>query len=161
MVKIPFSGGINRSTQLNYIALRALVLMLAPMAPHIASEMWSLLVSCKILCSQIDDDPTLNMHARQSEEWLGDSTCSNVLNQRWPRHVEELRKKDEIVVAIQIGGKMRGTISVPAELGEDNLALERLARGSSIGIKYLNGKRVKRVIIPPKISQPIISFVLD
>jgi len=84
-----------------------------------------------------------------------------VLKQRWPIPDEEFRKKEEIVVAVQVGGKMRGTITVAAELKEDAAALERLARDSPIGLKFVAGKKVKKVIVPTKVQQPVVNFVLE
>ena len=145
--------------QLNYMALRVLVLMLAPIAPHISAEMWSKLVTCRTLIQNIEEDPRF---ARSNlVGWMGDSGCDDVLKQRWPIPDEEFRKKEEIVVAVQVGGKMRGTITVAAELKEDAAALERLARDSPIGLKFVAGKKVKKVIVPTKVQQPVVNFVLE
>jgi leucyl-tRNA synthetase len=138
--------------------------MLAPMAPHVAAEMWSNLLSCTNIIQRIESDSSLligseGTHAKLSD-WIGDSACDDVLRQRWPIADESLRRKDEIVVAVQVNGKMRGTITVPSEFKDDVATLERLAKDSPIGQKFLAGKTVKKVIVPTKVVQPIVSFVV-
>jgi len=54
---------------------------------------------------------------------------------------------DEITLVIQIMGKTRGTLAVPAS--SDKAALERYARESDIAQKYLAGKEIKKVIVVP------------
>ncbi|MEL6881278.1 MAG: hypothetical protein AAFP09_12170, partial [Cyanobacteria bacterium J06607_10] len=54
---------------------------------------------------------------------------------------------DEITLVIQVMGKTRGTLQVPA--GADKAALETYARESEIAQKYLDGKEIKKVIVVP------------
>ena len=62
---------------------------------------------------------------------------------------------DEITLVIQIMGKTRGTIQVPASA--DKQALEDLARNCDLGKKYLDGKEVKKVIVVPG---KLVNFVV-
>lgn len=59
----------TKNTKTYYKSIRSLLLMLSPMAPHIASEMWHSLVS---------QGPQLN------GDWFGDSSNLNILDQKWP-----------------------------------------------------------------------------
>ena len=61
--------------------------------------------------------------------------------------IEEALVADEITLVIQIMGKTRGTLQVPA--GADKSALEAYARDSDIAQKYLAGKAIKKVIVVP------------
>ncbi|MBX2865277.1 MAG: leucine--tRNA ligase [Leptolyngbyaceae cyanobacterium MAG.088] len=98
--------------------VQALVLLLAPFAPHIAEELW---------------------------QQLGFS--ESVHRQNWPIFEESALVADEITLVIQIKGKTRGTISVPASASKDEL--EQYARDSDIAKKHLEGKEIKKVIVVP------------
>ncbi|MEO0351227.1 MAG: leucine--tRNA ligase [Cyanobacteria bacterium P01_A01_bin.15] len=98
--------------------VQALVLLLAPFAPHIAEELWQQL-------------------------GFGES----VHRQSWPTLAAAALVADEITLVIQIKGKTRGTISVPASASKDEL--EQYARDSDIAKKYLEGKEIKKVIVVP------------
>ncbi|MEL6814651.1 MAG: leucine--tRNA ligase [Cyanobacteria bacterium J06598_3] len=97
-----------------------LVKLLAPFAPHIADELWA------------------NLQMTEGE---------SVHQQAWPVVTEEALIADEITLVIQIMGKTRGTLQVPA--GADKAALETYARDSDIAQKYLEGKEIKKVIVVP------------
>ncbi|MEO1179449.1 MAG: class I tRNA ligase family protein, partial [Cyanobacteria bacterium J06636_28] len=98
--------------------VQSLVLLLAPFAPHIAEELW---------------------------QQLGFS--ESVHRQSWPTFEQTALVADEITLVIQIKGKTRGTISVPASASKDEL--EQYARESDIAKKYLEGKEIKKVIVVP------------
>ena len=98
--------------------IQALVLLLAPFAPHIAEELW---------------------------QQLGFS--ESVHRQSWPTFEADALVADEIILVIQIKGKTRGTIAVPASASKDEL--EQYARDSAIAKKHLEGKEIKKVIVVP------------
>jgi leucyl-tRNA synthetase len=62
---------------------------------------------------------------------------------------------DEITLVIQIMGKTRGSIQVPSQA--DKAELEKYARESEAGLRYLEGKEVKKVIVVPG---KLVNFVL-
>ena len=62
---------------------------------------------------------------------------------------------DEITLVIQIMGKTRGTIQVPANL--DKAGLEKAARESDIYQRYIGDKEVKKVIVVPG---KLVNFVV-
>ena len=70
-------------------AQRKLVLMLAPFAPYLAHELW---------------------------EMLGET--SDLLRAPWPQYDPALAKEEEVEIAIQVNGKIRSRIIVPAEADE-------------------------------------------
>lgn len=106
--------------------IKTLVLLLAPLAPHIAEELW---------------------------HNLGYS--DSVHTQSWPTVDPAALVVDEITLVIQILGKTRGTIQVPATASRE--ALEQYARDSAVGQRYLTDKEVKKVIIVPG---KLINFVV-
>ncbi len=106
-----------------------LVLLLAPFAPHIADELWSQMGS---------------QMGSQTESKMGDRS---VHQQPWPAVDEAALVADEITLVVQIMGKTRGTLQVPA--GADKAALETYARQSEVAQRYLAGKEIKKVIVVP------------
>ncbi len=109
----------DKSTPAFAESICTLVKLMAPFAPHIADELWSSL-------------PT---------------APGSVHQQPWPTAEAAALIADEITLVIQIMGKTRGTLQVPA--GADKAALETYARDSDIAQKYLEGKEIKKVIVVP------------
>jgi leucyl-tRNA synthetase len=106
--------------------IETLVLLLAPFTPHLAEELWSK---------------------------LGNS--ESVHKQPWREVDESALVVDEITLVVQIMGKTRGTIQVPA--GSDKSALEKYATESEIAQKYIEGKEVKKIIVVPN---KLVNFVV-
>jgi leucyl-tRNA synthetase len=98
--------------------IKTLMLLAAPFAPHMAEELWQ--------------------QAGQS---------GSIHEQPWPITDVTALVADEITIAIQVMGKMRGTIQVPAT--SDAAALEAYARESDVVQKSIAGKEIKRVIVVP------------
>ncbi|GAB4343507.1 MAG: leucine--tRNA ligase [Cyanophyceae cyanobacterium] len=106
--------------------ITTLILLLAPFAPHLAEELW---------------------------QNLGQS--GSVHQAPWPTLDEAALVADELTIVIQIKGKTRGTIQVPA--GCDRAALEQLATESDVAQKYIAGETVKKVIVVPN---KLVNFVV-
>jgi leucyl-tRNA synthetase len=107
-------------------AAERLVLLLAPMAPHIAEELW--------------------------HEALGHSTLACM--ERWPTWDERLAREDEVVLVVQVDGKVRDRITVPADA--DEAACLKAAHSSVRVRKYLDGAgEVRAVVRPPR----LVNFV--
>ena len=106
--------------------IETLVLLLAPFAPHIAEELWSSL-----------------------------GHTESVHQQQWRQVDESALVVDEITLVVQIMGKTRGTIQVPA--GSDKSALEKFATESDIAQKYIEGKEIRKVIVVPN---KLVNFVV-
>ena len=100
-------------------ALETLVLTLSPFAPHIAEELGSLMGLSKTL----------------------DQTA-------WPQYLESLTQTDEILIVLQVNGKVRQKISVESGISDDDLKTRSL---EDLKIKeWTQGKEVKKVIVIPK-----------
>jgi leucyl-tRNA synthetase len=95
-----------------------LVLLLAPLAPHVAEEMWA----------RLGHDSSLAWHAFP------------VADQRW-------LVEDTVEVAVQVNGKVRAQVSVPADA--DAATLETAARADERIAGYLDGATVRRVVAVP------------
>ncbi len=99
-------------------ALRTLLVLLAPFAPHLAEELWHRL-----------------------------NGAESVHRQRWPELDEAALRRDTIPLVIQVKGKVRGSLEVPADC--DAATLEQLALGSEIAERWLEGRPPRRVIVVP------------
>ncbi len=92
--------------------------MLAPVAPHIAEEMWSQL-----------------------------GKPYSIHTQEWPKVDEEAAKEDEITLVVQINGKLRDRINVPAGISEFDAKARALE--SEAVVRQLDGKSPRKVIYVP------------
>lgn len=107
-------------------ALRTLLILLAPFAPHLAEELW------------------LKLDGRSEADPLAGGS---VHRQSWPTADASALVRDTIPLVIQIKGKVRGNLEVPADA--DKATLEQLALESDIAAKWLEGKAPSRVIVVP------------
>ena len=81
------------------------------------------------------------------ELWLKLDGPSGIHSQPWPMADPQALVRDTIEVVIQIKGKVRGSLTAPATA--DKASLERLALGSEVATKWLEGKAPSRVIVVP------------
>jgi len=107
--------------------LELLTLMLAPMTPHIAEEMWEMLGHSK-----------------------GLSTSA------WPVANPELAKDDEVEVPVQVNGKLRGKLSVAAGIAQENLVKLALAE-HVVAQHIDGKRIVKIVYVPNKLLNFVVS----
>jgi len=96
----------------------AFVLLLAPMAPHLAEELWSLL-----------------------------GNANTLAHEPWPKVDESLLVADEITLVVQVNGKKRGEIQLPADASNE-VAQERALAVENVQ-KILDGREPKKVIVVP------------
>jgi leucyl-tRNA synthetase len=71
----------------------------------------------------------------------------DILDARWPEPLEQALVQDEIELVIQINGKLRGNIRVPADA--DKAAIEQLALSSGVVQKQLAGGTPKKTVVVP------------
>ena len=98
--------------------LSTIAVLLAPFAPHMAEELW---------------------------EQLGHT--GTVFNAGWPTYDEALMKDDEIEVAVQINGKTRAVVTVPADVSKD----DAISAGKAAIADKLTGTIVKEIYVPGRI----------
>jgi len=99
-------------------ALGHLLVLLSPFAPHLAEELWQRL-----------------------------GGAGSVHRQSWPLADATALVQTTIPLVIQVKGKVRGNLDVPADA--DAATLEKLALGSDIARKWLDGQAPRRVIVVP------------
>ena len=99
-------------------AIRSLLLMASPMMPHLAEEGW---------------------HAMGGEGLVAEAA--------WPEVDEALLVEDEVTIAVQHKGKLRDTLTAPADASKDDL--EALALASEKVQRSIDGAQVRKVIVVP------------
>ncbi len=99
-------------------ALEAVVLMLSPMTPHVCHSLW---------------------HALGHE--------SALIDERWPAFDESALELDMIELVVQVNGKLRGRVSVPADAGKDTI--EEIALADDNVQRFVDEKPVRKVIVVP------------
>jgi leucyl-tRNA synthetase len=98
--------------------------LLQPFAPHLAEELWSKLVSAGL----------------QNAESLAYSP--------WPKFDPALLVEDTLEIPVQVNGKLRDVIKVPANASQQDL--ESAAKGSEKVTQFINGKAIRKVIVVPR-----------
>ena len=106
--------------------LRTLILMLAPAVPHLAEELWN----------QIGNEGSVHVAA-------------------WPKYDPELIKEDLVQVIVQVNGKLRGTITMPIDVTEDEM--KEAAAAEPNAVKYLEGVDIVKIIVVPR---KLVNFVV-
>jgi leucyl-tRNA synthetase len=100
-------------------AAETMVLLVSPMVPHIAEELWQVL-----------------------------GCAGSVLNAAWPAWRDEALKVDEMLLVVQVNGKLRSRISVPVDASEERL--QQTALADARVQEFLGNKPVKKVVVVPK-----------
>jgi leucyl-tRNA synthetase len=107
-------------------AIRALILLLAPTAPHLSEELW---------------------------QRIGGPY--SVHNQAWPAYDAAAAADEAITLVVQVNGKVRDRLSVPAGMGEKEA--QDLAMRSPKLQQYVAGKSVVKVIyVPDKLVNIVV-----
>src|SRR5688572_14334696 len=115
---VEHAGEMERAETIAVVreAIESLVLMLSPFAPHTAEELWCVL-----------------------------GYQDGLTSVSWPSFDPEVAKAEEITVPVQVNGKVRGRLTVPASTSESEL--EALALADS-GVKaHTAGKTVQKVVV--------------
>ncbi|WP_415718723.1 leucine--tRNA ligase [Maridesulfovibrio sp.] len=99
-------------------AYSTVLTVLSPIAPHICEELWA---------------------AMGYEGYIAEV--------EWPEHDEDALVTDEILIIIQVNGKMRGKLSVPAAASKEEI--EKTALAHENVTKHTDGKTIRKVIVVP------------
>jgi leucyl-tRNA synthetase len=105
--------------------VRPLVQLVAPYAPHIAEELW---------------------------ERMGNRT--SVMDAGWPAFDAALARDEFIQLAVQVNGKLRGTISVPRDTGQDAAVAAAMAEPQVA--KFVTSTPRKVVFVPGRLLNLVV-----
>jgi leucyl-tRNA synthetase len=109
-------------------AVEALILMISPFAPHMAEELWQ-----------------------------GMGHKDGVVAAGWPAFDERVSRADQIVVPVQVNGKVRARLTVSVDVSEDEL--KSLALADPHVTKNLDGRTVRKVVVAGGAGSRIVSIV--
>jgi leucyl-tRNA synthetase len=121
----PLDERIRASAQKE--ALELLTLMLAPMTPHVAEELW---------------------------EMLGHA--DGLTATRWPEFNAALARDEEVEIVVQVNGRVRSRMRVAAGLGEAELVPKALA-DPAVAHHIDGKKVVKRIVVPDKLVNLVVA----
>lgn len=100
-------------------AIETIIILLSPFVPHIAEELWQAL-----------------------------GYKDSIIKQPWPEYDPNLIQEEELLIVVQVNGKLRDRIIVPASFNEDEVKASAL---KSERIKrFIKDKEIKNVIFVPK-----------
>ena len=120
------SGIDNQAWSVVREAAEATVLLLAPVVPHITEEMWQML-----------------------------GYDYSLLTVSWPAHKEDALKTDQRLIVIQVNGKVRSKIQVPASFSKDEI--EAAALNDSKLKSFVGDKQIRKVIV---VQQKLVNVVI-
>ena len=105
---------------------RDLALLLAPFAPYLAHELW---------------------------EMLGEK--GSLLRASWPKFDPALAKEEEIEIPVQVNGKLRGLVVVPADALEETIR-ERALSAQKVKTAISGKQIVKIIVVPDKLINIVV-----
>jgi leucyl-tRNA synthetase len=121
------SNLLIKHESINEFTAESVILILAPIAPHLCEELWSIHIN----------------------------TNSSVFNQSWPKYDKSLIVDIEIQIAVQVNGKHRGNIKIEKDL--DKLKVLSKAKSLENVDKYVSkGNLIKEIYVPNKIVNLVV-----
>jgi leucyl-tRNA synthetase len=105
--------------QVMKFALETTVLLLSPVVPHFAEELWQILGHQK-----------------------------SVIDESWPSFREDALKTDNLLIVVQVNGKLRSRLTLPADITED--AIKEIALADERVQSFIQDKPIRKVIVVKK-----------
>ena len=122
----------NQRSEVWNEALKTLCLIISPFAPHLSEEVWQ-------------------------EKFKTEKTAFKSIHQEsWPKFDPELIKEEKVTIAVQVNGKLRGTLQLPSEQAGVKDEVVKEAKEDTQIVKWLLDKPKKVVFIPGK----LVNFVI-
>jgi len=100
-------------------ALKTLVALLAPITPHLCEELWQVM----------------------------DGKEESIVRAPWPSYDEGALKQDDVLIVVQVNGKLRGKFDVPVDAGEEDL--KALVLKDENILKHTGNKPIRKFIVVP------------
>ena len=104
--------------KVNRAIFEPFIKLLAPYAPHIAEEIWQILGHKDIIA-----------------------------NEKWPTYVEEYTVDDEVTIVVQVNGKLRAKMQMPADITKEEM--EKAAFDNENVKSHTDGKHIVKVVAVP------------
>ncbi len=104
-------------------SMESVILLLSPVVPHFSEELWQAL------------GQTLGYE-------------SGILQASWPSYREDALLKDDLLIVVQINGKLRSRFNI--NIDADDITIKEMALSDEYVKKFINGKPIKKVIVVKK-----------
>ncbi|MFW6131583.1 MAG: leucine--tRNA ligase [Candidatus Aminicenantaceae bacterium] len=114
-----FVNELYKKSKISIHTIKKLVLILSPFAPHLCEELW---------------------------EKLGERP--SIVNHHFPEYDSRYLEEEIITMVVQVNGKVRANIEVPADIEEEELKKAALEEPNVK--RYISGKEIKKIVIIPK-----------
>ena len=112
-------SGLEGGAPVIKAGLETIILLLYPFVPHVTSELWE----------------ALNHKAALD-------------GVAWPDYSAAALEEEQLLIVVQVNGKIRSKITVPADVTQERIETEALADPKVMG--FLNGKKVQRIVHVPR-----------
>jgi len=110
--------------------------LFAPFVPHMTEELWH----------------DLGYSGKGEKKKF-----ESIHTSEWPTYDEKYLKQDSVIVAVQVNGKLRATLTVPVADKDKKELLEKMAREDEQVVKFLNGKIKQIIHVPGKILNFVVA----
>lgn len=121
---------LSKQNQVSRVELETYLQLFAPFAPHLTEELWQ---------------------EMRSEKEKVKRKFESIHASRWPEYDEKYLVKDTLTVAVQVNGKLRGTVTISVADKAEQSMVELLAREQADIAKFLQGNIKKVIYVPGKI----------
>ncbi|MDH3356027.1 MAG: leucine--tRNA ligase [Desulfobacteraceae bacterium] len=126
MYGIDFDDQNSQKAEVMRLSMESVALLLSPIVPHFAEELW---------------------------EALGFDT--SILLAPWPSYREDALIKDELLIVVQVNGKLRSKFNVDADADDDTL--KEMALSDERVLKFIDGKPIKKIIV---VKEKLVNIVV-
>ena len=136
---------LSDQKSVNWEEIKTFLKLIAPFAPHVSEELYQLLkVSKEKKVSKVPNGEGIFFES--------------IHIQPWPTYDPKFLVKDELVIVVQVNGKLRGSLVVDLATSKNRAKIEELARKDSNVVKHLEAKDTKKVIF---VEGKVINFVVN
>ena len=119
-------NSVSGKNSINILFKKNLILMLAPLAPHIAEELWSII-----------------------------GNKNSIFNEKWPKYNPLKLQSDEMKLVVQVNGKVRANISLPKNSTKDDVLL-KCKELENVSKYLINTDLIKEIYVPEKIVNIVV-----
>ena len=119
-------NSVSGKNSINILFKKNLILMLAPLAPHIAEELWRII-----------------------------GNKNSIFNEKWPKYNPLKLQSDEMKLVVQVNGKVRANISLPKNSTKDDVLLN-CKELENVSKYLINTDLIKEIYVPEKIVNIVV-----
>ncbi|OGE31714.1 leucine--tRNA ligase [Candidatus Daviesbacteria bacterium RIFCSPHIGHO2_02_FULL_36_13] len=135
---------LSRKETISKEEYKTFLLLLAPFAPHMTEELWNIVIR---------DSSIVKNEKRKTKN----EKSWSIHKQSWPVFDNKYLEEDEVIIVVQVNGKVRDNFVIGKDLVNNKDVVEKMAKESEKVQKFLIGKTVKKTVyIPGKIISVVV-----